>query len=152
MLTATNKDDLGAWMNDKRIRVSGRRHLHEAVFASGIPFAAQKTLPATMQDLARQNFAANGSTVTGVIPENIVIVHGERESKLTMSGTGASLGHLIELGTDPHEQPNRGIVHPGAEPKPFMRPAFDEGRSIAVARARQTVWAALARVLAAGRR
>jgi myo-inositol-1(or 4)-monophosphatase len=43
----------GAWMNDKRIRVSGRRHLHEAVFASGIPFAGQKTLPATMQDLAR---------------------------------------------------------------------------------------------------
>jgi myo-inositol-1(or 4)-monophosphatase len=43
----------GAWMNDMRIRVSGRRQMHEAVFASGIPFGAQKTLPATMQDLAR---------------------------------------------------------------------------------------------------
>ena len=103
-----------------------------------------------MQDLARQNFVANGSMKTGVIPQNIVIVHSERESKLTMSGTGASLGHLIELGTDPHEQPNRGIVHPGAEPKPFMRPAFDEGRATALQRAKQTVWAALAKV--AGRR
>lgn len=43
----------GAWMNDMRIRVSGRRQMTEAVFASGIPFGAQKTLPATMQDLAR---------------------------------------------------------------------------------------------------
>ena len=30
----------GAWMNDRRLRVSGRRHLHEAVFATGIPFAS----------------------------------------------------------------------------------------------------------------
>ena len=43
----------GAWMNDQRIRVSGRRHMVEAIFATGIPFGAKKTLPATMQDLAR---------------------------------------------------------------------------------------------------
>ncbi|MEY4983211.1 MAG: hypothetical protein RIR62_1477 [Pseudomonadota bacterium] len=43
----------GAWMNDKRIRVSGRRHMVEAVFATGVPFGAKTTLPATMQDLAR---------------------------------------------------------------------------------------------------
>lgn len=43
----------GAWMNDRRIRVSGRRHLHEAVFATGIPFGAKTTLPAMMKDLAR---------------------------------------------------------------------------------------------------
>jgi myo-inositol-1(or 4)-monophosphatase len=43
----------GAWMNDKRIRVSGRRQMQEAVFATGIPFGAKTTLPATMQDLAR---------------------------------------------------------------------------------------------------
>lgn len=43
----------GAWMNDKRIRVSGRRQMHEAVFATGIPFGAKTTLPATVQDLAR---------------------------------------------------------------------------------------------------
>ena len=44
----------GAWLNDsRRIRVSGRRSLIEGVFATGIPFAAKKTLPAMLQDLAR---------------------------------------------------------------------------------------------------
>lgn len=44
----------GAWLNDsRRIRVSGRRSLIESVFATGVPFAAKKTLPATLQDLAR---------------------------------------------------------------------------------------------------
>ena len=44
----------GAWLNDtRRIRVSGRRHMHEAIFATGVPFGAKKTLPATMKDLAK---------------------------------------------------------------------------------------------------
>lgn len=43
----------GAWMNDRRLRVSGRRNMHEAVFATGVPFGAKKTLPATLADLAR---------------------------------------------------------------------------------------------------
>ncbi|MEH7827410.1 inositol monophosphatase family protein [Gemmobacter denitrificans] len=43
----------GAWMNDKRLRVSGRRHMHEAIFATGVPFAGRGPLPATLQDLAR---------------------------------------------------------------------------------------------------
>ncbi|MBC2834355.1 inositol monophosphatase family protein [Paragemmobacter straminiformis] len=43
----------GAWLNDSRMRVSGRRNMVEAVFATGVPFGAKSTLPATMQDLAR---------------------------------------------------------------------------------------------------
>ncbi|WP_149140875.1 inositol monophosphatase family protein [Gemmobacter caeruleus] len=43
----------GSWMNDKRLRVSGRRHLHEALFSTGVPFAAKPGLPTTLQDLAR---------------------------------------------------------------------------------------------------
>lgn len=31
---------VGAYLNDKRLRVSGRRELHTALFATGIPFAA----------------------------------------------------------------------------------------------------------------
>ena len=43
----------GAWLNDnRRLRVSGRRVMAEAVFATGIPFGAKKTLPATLKDLA----------------------------------------------------------------------------------------------------
>ncbi|ADO43304.1 inositol monophosphatase family protein [Ketogulonicigenium vulgare] len=43
----------GAWMNEQRLRVSSRTKLLESVFATGIPFATQRTLPATLQDLAR---------------------------------------------------------------------------------------------------
>jgi myo-inositol-1(or 4)-monophosphatase len=44
---------LGAYLNEKRIRVSGRRRLNEAVFATGLPFAGRSDLPATLKDLAR---------------------------------------------------------------------------------------------------
>ena len=43
----------GTWMNDRRLRVSGRRSMNEAVFATGIPFGAKKTMPAMLADLAR---------------------------------------------------------------------------------------------------
>jgi myo-inositol-1(or 4)-monophosphatase len=43
----------GAWMNDRRLRVSGRRALVDGVFATGIPFAAKRSLPATLGDLGR---------------------------------------------------------------------------------------------------
>jgi len=44
----------GAWLNDqRRLRVSGRRRMEEAVFATGVPFGAKKTLPAMVRDLSR---------------------------------------------------------------------------------------------------
>lgn len=43
----------GAWMNESRLRVSGRHRMIEAMFATGIPFAGKKTLPATLHDLSR---------------------------------------------------------------------------------------------------
>ncbi len=44
----------GCWLNDnRRLRVSGRRTMSEAVFATGVPFGAKATLPAMLQDLAR---------------------------------------------------------------------------------------------------
>jgi myo-inositol-1(or 4)-monophosphatase len=43
----------GAWLNDRRLRVSGRSRLIDCLFATGIPFAAKKTLPAMLADLAR---------------------------------------------------------------------------------------------------
>jgi len=44
---------LGAFMNESRLRVSGRRNMTEALFATGVPFGGRSTLPATLQDLAR---------------------------------------------------------------------------------------------------
>jgi myo-inositol-1(or 4)-monophosphatase len=44
----------GCWLNDnRRLRVSGRRAMSEAVFATGVPFGAKSTLPATLKDLGR---------------------------------------------------------------------------------------------------
>ena len=44
---------VGAYMNDQRLRVSGRRSLIECVFATGLPFGGRRDLPETLQDLAR---------------------------------------------------------------------------------------------------
>ncbi|WP_083098105.1 inositol monophosphatase family protein [Pseudophaeobacter leonis] len=56
----TTKDELffaekgtGAWMNESRIRTSGRNRLIESIFATGLPFAGRADLPETLQDLAR---------------------------------------------------------------------------------------------------
>ncbi|HHI69760.1 MAG TPA: inositol monophosphatase [Rhodobacteraceae bacterium] len=43
----------GAWMNETRLRVSGRCRLIECVFATGLPFGGRADLPETLQDLAR---------------------------------------------------------------------------------------------------
>lgn len=43
----------GAWMNEKRLRVSGRSRMIESIFATGLPFGGRSDLPATLHDLAR---------------------------------------------------------------------------------------------------
>ena len=43
----------GAWMNETRLRVSGRARMIEAIFATGLPFAGRAELPDTLSDLAR---------------------------------------------------------------------------------------------------
>jgi len=43
----------GAWMNETRLRVSGRSRLEKSVFATGIPFGAKRTLPAMLHDLSQ---------------------------------------------------------------------------------------------------
>ncbi|MFB9221423.1 inositol monophosphatase family protein [Paracoccus cavernae] len=51
MFTAEKGD--GAFMNNQRIRVSGRKQMIESIFATGVPFGGRGTLPATLADLAR---------------------------------------------------------------------------------------------------
>ncbi len=43
----------GAWLNESRLRVSGRSRMIESIFATGLPFGGRSDLPATLQDLAR---------------------------------------------------------------------------------------------------
>ena len=43
----------GAWLNETRMRVSGRSKMIEAMFATGLPFGTRPDLPDSLQDLAR---------------------------------------------------------------------------------------------------
>ncbi len=43
----------GAWMNQIRLRVSGRSKMIESIFATGLPFGGRADLPETLGDLAR---------------------------------------------------------------------------------------------------
>ncbi|MEM6304379.1 MAG: inositol monophosphatase family protein [Pseudomonadota bacterium] len=43
----------GAWMNESRLRVSGRNRMIEALFATGLPFGGRTDLPETIKELAR---------------------------------------------------------------------------------------------------
>ncbi len=43
----------GCWLNDSRLRVSGRRKMIETLFATGLPFGGREDLPDSLQDLAR---------------------------------------------------------------------------------------------------
>ena len=44
---------MGCFMNDRRLRVSNRGTMIECIFATGVPFAAKRTLPAMLHDLAQ---------------------------------------------------------------------------------------------------
>jgi len=43
----------GAWVNEQRMRVSGRSRLTDALFATGLPWSGRGDLPDTLKDLAR---------------------------------------------------------------------------------------------------
>ena len=48
----TAEKGAGAWLNDRRIRVSARREMSEMIFATGVPFMGSTDLPKTLRDLA----------------------------------------------------------------------------------------------------
>jgi myo-inositol-1(or 4)-monophosphatase len=43
----------GAFMNDTRLRVSGRNKMIESLFSTGLPFGGRSDLPETLRELAR---------------------------------------------------------------------------------------------------
>lgn len=68
----------------------------------------------------------------GHLDQGVVIVKRNsrgnlyREFWVTFTKRARKLAHLVEFGTAPHAQPNRGNFHPGARAFPFFRPAFEE--------------------------
>lgn len=49
------------------------------------------------------------------------------------------LGHLIELGTDPHDIGDNGGKHPGTDPIPHLEPAFQKGAASLEGRLKNTI-------------
>ncbi|PQO24824.1 inositol monophosphatase [Rhodobacteraceae bacterium WD3A24] len=68
----------GAFVNDTRLRVSGRRHMEEAVFATGVPYGAKRTLPATLKDLSRLMPVTAGMRRWGVASLDLAYVAAGR--------------------------------------------------------------------------
>ena len=55
----------GAWMNQSRLRVSGRHRMEQALFATGLPFAALPELPEKMGEVGRISPGCSGVRSTG---------------------------------------------------------------------------------------
>lgn len=79
-------------------------------------------------DEAKRLLSAQDSVVTGALQRAIGI--GEKDRNTTTAGPlkgrrHTTVAHFVEFGTRPHWQPLRNRHHPGARPKPFLRPAFE---------------------------
>lgn len=68
----------GAWLNDARIRVSGRRDMNEMLFATGLPFAGRDDLPETLRDLATLLPACSGVRRFGAAALDLAFVAAGR--------------------------------------------------------------------------
>lgn len=82
---------------------------------------------------AKSNLASNGSNKTGKLSASLGVAEKQGAQNTTSAGPirgkrNYSAAVLVEFGTAPHWQPNRGggQMHPGARAKPFMRPAFEQ--------------------------
>ncbi|MEM7303404.1 MAG: hypothetical protein AAF468_20175 [Pseudomonadota bacterium] len=87
---------------------------------------------------AKANLIANGSVHRGVLLRGLVIRRNKKKLRnsvswqVAASGKAVSIAHLVEFGTEPHWQPNRGVMHPGAEPKEFLSPAYYDNEREAI--------------------
>ena len=124
----------GAWLNDSRMRVSGRRNMVDAVFATGVPFGAKTTLPATLQDLARLMPACAGVRRWGAAALDLAYVaagrydgYWERELKAWDIAAGLLLvkeaGGFVSAIRDGDEPLVKGAILCANEPlfEPFRK-------------------------------
>ena len=108
--------------------------------------AASRFALVPMRDAAKKNLKTpkpghpDGNYITGELHDSLKVLKVKRapartvQYHVTASGKGIRKAHLVEFGTDPHWQPKRGVMHPGARPFPFMTPAFEEREDEAIKR------------------
>ncbi len=109
-----------------------------------------------VKESARAKLYSNGSVETAalatalIVSENLKnkdssIVAVKRGKRGKKNRNPVRYAHLVEWGTAPHWQPNRfgGIMHPGARPFPFMRPALEQHRDSAAKAYFVNIWTAI---------
>ncbi|MCV3271231.1 inositol monophosphatase family protein [Roseobacter sinensis] len=109
----------GAWMNESRLRVSGRSKMIEALFATGLPFGGRSDLPETLTEMARVAPACSGIRRWGAAALDLAYVAAGRydgywERRLNAWDIAAGLIILREAGglAEPIE-PEKDIVADG---------------------------------------
>jgi len=112
----------GAWVNDRRIRVSGRRDLLEMIFATGIPFGGNPELPRTLRAIAALTPRTAGIRRWGSAALDLAYVAAGRldgywERGLSPWDTAAGLllvreagGFAGAIGADEHVFDDRSVV------------------------------------------
>ena len=93
----------GAWVNDRRIRVSNRSDWNDMLFATGLPFGARDDLPETLQDLARLLPGSSGVRRAGSAALDLAYVAAGRydaywERNLNLWDIAAGLILVTEAG------------------------------------------------------
>ncbi len=79
----------GAWFNDQRMRVSGRRHMEEAMLATWTPAAGRGDLPAALRALASVGPQVAALRATGSSALDIAYVAAGRLDGMWQSGVKA---------------------------------------------------------------
>jgi myo-inositol-1(or 4)-monophosphatase len=74
----TAEKGAGAWLNDRRMRVSGRREMGQAIFGTSIPCTGRANLPETLALFGRLGAEAAGLRSTGSSALNIAYVAAGR--------------------------------------------------------------------------
>lgn len=85
----------------------------------------------------------------GHLDQGVVIAKRDQTGRLrrvywlSFSKRARKLAHLVEFGTAPHFQPNfkGGWHHPGASPRPFFRPAYEQEKQRVINVVAQKAWA-----------
>ena len=105
----------GAYLNDRRLRVSGRRDMITMIFGTGIPFGGSPLLPLALKDLARLTPRTAGIRRLGVASLDLAYVAAGRldgfwERNLNAWDIAAGLLLVREAGGligafDPDENP-----------------------------------------------
>lgn len=138
-------------MADESTIIGGRQL---AEFLQQLPVKIEKNImraalragAAVIREEAKTQVPVDSGALRRSLKVSTSTKRGRITAKLKVGGTLAPHAHLVEFGTKPHKiKPKRqqalsfgGVVarevdHPGARPRPFMRPAFDSHSSEAIA-------------------